>query len=66
MCNYNALVYSFKKVSVRVYLRAIARSRVMEGEEGCPLFPDMGSEHSGNTVMLWRKSKTQRGLVWLL
>ena len=53
-------------VSVIVYLRAIARSRVMEGEEGCPLFPDMGSEHSGNTVMLWRKSKTQRGLVWLL
>ena len=27
-------------------------SPVMEGDEGCPLLPVMGSEHSGSTVML--------------
>ena len=54
-----------KSIIVPMYLQAIARSRVMEGEEGCPLFPVMGSEHSGNTVMLCRKSKTQSCLVRL-
>ena len=47
------------------YLHAIARSRVMDGDEGWPLVPAMGSEHSGSTVMLWRKSKTKACLVML-
>ena len=47
------------------YLHAIARSRVMEGDEGWPLLPVIGSEHSGSTVMLCRKSKTQICLVML-
>ena len=37
----------------------------MEGDEGWPLLPVIGSEHSGSTVMLCRKSKTQICLVML-
>ena len=38
---------------------------MIEGDEGWPLLPVMGSEHSGSTVMLCRKSKTQIDLVLL-
>ena len=38
---------------------------MIEGDEGWPLLPVMGSEHSGSTVMLCRKSKTQISLVML-